>query len=95
MKDYWNDPPEYDDDPICPKCKNLADFNETETGFNCICSECGFKWFESAPEQEEIEPDFYQDLFIIDEIKLCPHGNKPEECNACYEQGDFMYDASR
>ena len=26
---------------------------------------------------------------------LCPHGNKPEDCNACYVASDMAYDAAR
>jgi len=45
MNDYWNDPPEVDEGPLCPKCDGYSDLErETKTHLHMKCDECDHQW---------------------------------------------------
>ena len=99
MNDYWNDPPEEEELPMCPACDGFADATGTTSEHVLMkCDECGHEWRieieqEPAPEaHQDIGPD---DLPPPDEVTECPHGNRPEDCDACDFLSDVAHDAAR
>lgn len=103
MNDYWNNPPESPDPPSCPndkpKCDGFGEYlYNGKTGMVFSCDTCGYQWVIPFPIEPEPEPDILlEDIegAIKPESALCPHGNKPEDCDACYIASDLAYDAAR
>lgn len=51
---------------------------------------------ESLAEAKRVIGRVAQAIKNRDEMQAdCPHGNKPTECEACFRESDFQFDASR
>ena len=102
MNDWYNHPPEPPELPECcgepmrvdehghchcDTCQKEIQVDVT-ADIDCDgweCPACGECWPCSCERyaQERME------------LSECPHGRRPEDCNACYAQSDFEYDAAR
>ena len=103
MNDYWNEPPETPEPPMC--CGDYMDV--LEDGGTCVCSVCGKK-IEPAPDIEPADtepwpPKSVGGICLIDAeeyeeatgAEFCPHGRPWGECGACDHAGDIAYNAAR
>jgi hypothetical protein len=69
VNDYWNDPPETDEGPMCPECDD--GYGEYLTGNQAVqmfgCDVCGYRWLLPVPGDcgpEDVEwPDIGEDFF--------------------------------
>jgi hypothetical protein len=63
MNDWWNDPPEVDEGPMCPECRWYGDYltgNQATQMFGC--EECGHRWLipvaaDYGPEDFDYGPE--------------------------------------
>jgi hypothetical protein len=102
VNDWWNDLPEGDEPPQCPKCGDgfgelvTLYASDGDSGECWQCDECGHRWPFVA--EEYLEPEDFEipaDYEPPEPPALCPHGNDWAECNACMIAGDLAYDAAR
>lgn len=97
MNDFWNDPPEDPELPLCPECGS-AQTDCVNDALSIICHDCGFKWI-PEPDPQPTPEDYANGEEIEDfqppEDNFCRHGNKPEDCDACFYESDLAYDAQR
>jgi hypothetical protein len=103
MNDWWNDPPEDEEYPPCPRCG--ADETDIvvvyaadgDSGEMFACSACGHRW--PIPVQDDPGPeDFFDDRDFMQSFTVpekCPHGREWGECGDCDHEGDLAYDAAR
>jgi|TARA_Y100000310_G_C20139315_1_gene559532 predicted RNA-binding Zn-ribbon protein involved in translation (DUF1610 family) len=92
MNDWYNDPPEPPDIPLC--CGDEMDVSEDGI---CKCPKCG-KVIE--PQQDWDVPDDLSEPYpptdwTVFQCEKCPHGNEWGECGKCDHEGDLAYDAAR
>lgn len=92
----WLDPPEYDEGPRCPNCKD--GYGDYLTGNSMVsvygCEDCLHRWLEPVDQAYEYdEPDIEPGFFSAP--PTCPHGQSWGECDACDRASDHAYDAAR
>lgn len=105
MNDWYNDPPETEEPPSCPKCgaddTGVVELYSADgdSGLVFHCPVCRNRW--PIPSDPEPGPEDYDEdalaRFLDDPsgARTCPHGLDPAECDACFRQSDFAYDARR
>ncbi len=84
MNDWYNDPPETPEPPVCPACK-CSETDIREDGVTCSCDECGNLW--TLP----VETDYYPEMNNDSSVDI-PHGcrecGEPTECVYCEKCAD-------
>jgi hypothetical protein len=98
MSDWYLDPPDEDEAPNCPACKNGYGEHLTSNSLIMLfeCDECGHRWVEEiaqdpSPEDYDTIPYEYAPVFP----EHCPHGKAWHECNPCMMTADLAYIAAR
>ena len=98
MNDWYNDPPEEPELPLCPECDGDADYlRDEKSGQVLKCGECAHQWTLPFP----VEPDPPEEVVRDDDNVpqyaegKCPHGNRWGDCGACDHASDLAYDAAR
>lgn len=90
MNDYWNDPPDDPEMPLCPSCcdgQGGEDSSMDDQGaWHLTCECCGHKWVIAA----EKEPEPMAEYFAPRGCEEC-HCDLPEQwkyslCKACGEK---------
>ena len=97
MNDYWNNPPEQDEEPTCPdsRCQGFVVYIGTVQGeLMYRCEDCDREWAVTPPPEPGPEPDIELSDDYVRPDKACPHG-KEHSCDACDHASDIAYDSAR
>ena len=95
MRDWWNDPPDQPEIPLCPHCE--IELDVLPNG-DLVCSECGHR-IQYVPDYSEAEIEESQrrieEVLGPEEVnKLCRHG-RMDECPDCDYESDVAFDTER
>ncbi len=89
MNDYWNDPPEAPDAPMC------CDDEMAEDAAGYVCTHCGAMY---SPAVEPPDPPMVDDFDCTpaETPTHCRHGRlHADGCDACDHESDLAFDAMR
>lgn len=60
MNDWYLDPPEEPEPPVCPKCKDFAEVDVLDDGTAvCTCEGCGHTWAIDLDPWSDYDPDLH------------------------------------
>lgn len=97
MNDYWNDPPEQPEPPMCKNCQEFMESSDNWVTSKCpVCGQENRKTPQCDPEppEKDDEPITWDDRMMNFGPK-CPHGNEWFSCDACDHASDIAFDAAR